>query len=199
MGKITNSANLMSILRIGFVPVFLAVLFQGFTTNNMFLRVWAILLFGLICGTDVFDGIVARKFNQTSRIGEWLDLTADLIFLLATYSLLFVVGIAPVWMIALILMKFLDYVVTSHFLKSVAPEKLFVHDLIGRTVIFLYIVTIGAILVNGLFEFELLNDKLIRGTFLFLLVFSLFSSVYRIWLVLVKRNVLYRFWLTGIK
>lgn len=199
MGKITNSANLMSILRIGFVPVFLAVLFQGFTTNNMFLRVWAILLFGLICGTDVFDGIVARKFNQTSRIGEWLDLTADLIFLLATYSLLFVVGIAPVWMIALILMKFLDYVVTSHFLKSVAPEKLFVHDLIGRAVIFLYIVTIGAILVNGLFEFELLNDKLIRGTFLFLLVFSLFSSVYRIWLVLVKRNVLYRFWLIGIK
>ncbi|HID92872.1 MAG TPA: hypothetical protein EYP60_02135 [bacterium (Candidatus Stahlbacteria)] len=190
MNNIINYANVLSIVRIAFVPIFLVTLFGGFTTNEMLLRVCALLLFGLICGTDFVDGIVARKFNQVSKLGEWLDLIADFIFLLATYLLLFVMGVAPVWMTVVILLKFIDYIITSRFLKDVNEEKSFVHDLLGRIVVVLYTFVIGAILVNSLLIFKVLTETLLQGIFWFLLVLSLISSVYRIILVLTRERVL---------
>jgi phosphatidylglycerophosphate synthase len=156
----------------------------------MFLKVWALLLFGLICITDFFDGIVARKFNQVTKIGEWVDLIADFIFLLSTYLVLFVISLAPFWMPAVILIKFIDYIFTSRLLKNVNEKKLFVHDLLGRIVVVLYIVVIGAILVNSLLELEILSQTLLVGIFWFLLFFSLTSSAYRIILALKREKML---------
>jgi CDP-diacylglycerol--glycerol-3-phosphate 3-phosphatidyltransferase len=190
MNRKINYANLLSIARIAIVPIFLWTLYGGSTKNEMFLKVWALLLFGLICITDFFDGIVARKFNQVTKIGEWVDLIADFIFLLSTYLVLFVISLAPFWMPAVILIKFIDYIFTSRLLKNVNEKKLFVHDLLGRIVVVLYIVVIGAILVNSLLELEILSQTLLVGIFWFLLFFSLTSSAYRIILALKREKML---------
>ena len=68
--KILTVPNLMSFFRILLVPAFAAA----------FLRrdpVWPIVILLLSGVTDLFDGMIARKFNQVSDLGKMLDPVAD--------------------------------------------------------------------------------------------------------------------------
>ncbi|MBO4392616.1 MAG: CDP-alcohol phosphatidyltransferase family protein, partial [Clostridia bacterium] len=66
--------NIITIIRIILVPVF-CILY--FTPG---LR-WAAFTVLVVSGiSDVLDGIIARKFNQVSRLGKVLDPVADKLF-----------------------------------------------------------------------------------------------------------------------
>ena len=67
--------NVLSIGRIALVPVF-AVLYL-MSAQHEDLLVWAIAALVLSGLTDMFDGMIARAFNQTSEIGKLLDPFAD--------------------------------------------------------------------------------------------------------------------------
>lgn len=62
--------NLLSVIRILLIPVF-AVLFLQ---EHYFIAI-AIIIFAEL--TDLFDGMIARKFNQVSALGKILDPIAD--------------------------------------------------------------------------------------------------------------------------
>ena len=62
--------NLLSVIRIIMIPVF-AVLFY----NDQ--KVIAVIILALSGLTDLFDGKIARKFNQISELGKILDPVAD--------------------------------------------------------------------------------------------------------------------------
>ena len=62
--------NLLSVIRIILVPVFAMLYLQG----NMFAAVVVLAVSGL---TDLFDGKIARRFNQVSAMGKILDPIAD--------------------------------------------------------------------------------------------------------------------------
>ena len=62
--------NLLSVIRIALIPVF-AVLFY----NDQ--KVIAVVILALSGLSDLFDGKIARKFNQVSELGKILDPVAD--------------------------------------------------------------------------------------------------------------------------
>lgn len=62
--------NILSLMRIALIPVF-AVLYLN---DNLSLAVVALAVSGI---TDLFDGMIARKFNQITEIGKVLDPVAD--------------------------------------------------------------------------------------------------------------------------
>ncbi len=62
--------NLLSFIRIILVPVF-AVLFL----NDKLL--WAVVVLAISGLSDLFDGKIARRFNQVSELGKMLDPIAD--------------------------------------------------------------------------------------------------------------------------
>ncbi|MBR5827010.1 MAG: CDP-alcohol phosphatidyltransferase family protein [Clostridia bacterium] len=62
--------NLLSVIRIALIPVF-AVLFY----NDQ--KVIAVIILALSGLSDLFDGKIARKFNQVSELGKILDPVAD--------------------------------------------------------------------------------------------------------------------------
>ncbi len=62
--------NLLSVIRILLIPVF-AVLFL----KEHYIVAIAIIIFAEL--TDLFDGMIARKFNQISALGKLLDPIAD--------------------------------------------------------------------------------------------------------------------------
>lgn len=62
--------NAMSIFRIVIVPFFAYFFLKG----NLKLAVLLLLLSGL---SDLFDGMIARKFNQVTELGKMLDPFAD--------------------------------------------------------------------------------------------------------------------------
>ncbi len=62
--------NLLSVIRIALIPVFGVLYYQG----NI---LWAVIVLFISGLTDLFDGKIARKFNQVSALGKVLDPVAD--------------------------------------------------------------------------------------------------------------------------
>ena len=62
--------NLLTLLRLFLVPVFIVASFNGRWTA-------AFIIFMSAALTDILDGMIARRFNQRSRLGALLDPAAD--------------------------------------------------------------------------------------------------------------------------
>ena len=70
--------NILTLLRLLLIPVFLLASFRGMFTT-------ACVLFVTAAVTDIFDGLIARRLNQRSRIGAILDPAADKFMLVFGY------------------------------------------------------------------------------------------------------------------
>lgn len=68
-----NIPNLLTGLRIILIPVFVLI----FYLPVPWARVACALVFGLAALTDLLDGYLARRWNQTSALGAFLDPVAD--------------------------------------------------------------------------------------------------------------------------
>ena len=90
--RVWTVPNLLSALRLLGVPLFLW-LALGPKANGWAL---AVLMFGGI--SDYADGKIARRFNQSSRLGTLLDPAADRLYVLATIAALADRGIIPIWL-----------------------------------------------------------------------------------------------------
>jgi cardiolipin synthase len=96
--RILTLPNLLSLLRLLGVPLFLWLIL-GPERDGLALLV---LMFSGF--TDWADGWLARKLNQTSRLGQLLDPAADRLYILATLIGLTARDIVPLWLtVALIL------------------------------------------------------------------------------------------------
>lgn len=91
--------NFITIIRILLVPVFCILYFMPG------LR-WAAFIVLVLSGiSDVLDGIIARKFNQVSRLGKVLDPIADKLFQLSTVICITIDNPEIWWMLALMVAK----------------------------------------------------------------------------------------------
>ncbi len=68
-----NLAILLTLFRIAAIPVVVVCFYSPIP----YARPIAAILFGIAAVTDIIDGWVARRFNQQSRFGEFLDPVAD--------------------------------------------------------------------------------------------------------------------------
>jgi CDP-diacylglycerol--glycerol-3-phosphate 3-phosphatidyltransferase len=77
------------------------------------LTVWALLLFLLACCTDVLDGVVAKWFSVSPTLGPYSDPVADFLLILASFSAFVVEDIYSTWILLLIVLMFVQFVLTS--------------------------------------------------------------------------------------
>ena len=79
-----NSANILTLFRIVLIPILVIFFYVDVSWAN-----WATtIVFSLAAITDWLDGYVARRFNQTSRFGAFLDPVADKLMVAVTLVLL---------------------------------------------------------------------------------------------------------------
>ncbi len=88
-----NLPNLITLLRIGLIPVF-ALLYLVPGTATFY---GAACIFGLASATDWLDGYLARKLGQTTPFGAFLDPVADKL-IVATALMLLVGSHNNVWL-----------------------------------------------------------------------------------------------------
>lgn len=86
MSTITSLPNLLTLMRIVLIPVFVLVFYLPFPWAHGVVA----FIFFLACFTDWLDGYLARKLQQMSPFGAFLDPVADK--LLVTTSLLLLIG-----------------------------------------------------------------------------------------------------------
>lgn len=94
-----NLPNLLTVLRIAFVPLFVFLIFA--TPNSWF----AVSLFVLAIATDGVDGAVARRMNLITNLGKLLDPIADKALLGAALISLSVLDRVPWWVTVVILLR----------------------------------------------------------------------------------------------
>jgi cardiolipin synthase len=142
-GEVVNVPNLLSFLRIALVPVFL-----WFLLDEFFLA--AIVVLAVAGLTDFLDGYLARKLNQTTKLGKMLDPVADRLYIFATLLALSATGYVPWWLAGLVILRDLLMLVSLPILASVGYRSLPVHYL-GKASTFALLYSFPLLLMGKIF------------------------------------------------
>ena len=94
--RVLTLPNVLSALRLIGVPVFVWLLL---TERDG----WAVALLFVSGFTDYLDGLLARRWNQVSRLGQLLDPAADRLYILSTLLGLAYRGVIPWWLTGLLI------------------------------------------------------------------------------------------------
>ena len=121
--RVITIPNAISVARLLGVPLFLYLLLGPHADLAA--------LFVLIAAgiSDWADGVLARRLNQYSRLGELLDPAADRLYILATLVGLVLRNIIPWWLAALIIGRDLVLAVALGVLRRYGYGPLPVHYL----------------------------------------------------------------------
>ncbi|NTV40193.1 MAG: CDP-alcohol phosphatidyltransferase family protein, partial [Demequinaceae bacterium] len=90
--------NVITLARIGLIAAFGVLLVRSEDG-------WAITVLAIAGASDFLDGFVARRFNQTSDLGRFLDPAADRLLTVVVVLGLAWRTIIPWWLVALLLAR----------------------------------------------------------------------------------------------
>jgi cardiolipin synthase len=156
---ILNLPNLLTLLRIGAIPLFLILL-----TDERYTE--ALLVFVVAGATDSLDGALARLTNSRTAFGAYIDPLADKLLLVSSFIILAFLGFVPRWLAILVISRDVIILIGFAVLYFITGRSIAVRPtLIGKASTFfqLLIVTLTLIaLHNPAWRFPLLwNASLI--------------------------------------
>lgn len=142
-----TTANKITLVRILMIPFFVVFAVLGGPKYDTV----ALVLFCLASVTDFLDGYIARKYNQVTDFGKFVDPLADKLLVTAALVIFVERGLFAAWMVFVILAR--EFIITS--LRNVAAAKGQVMaaawsgkvktcvQIAGIILIFLYVIALG--------------------------------------------------------
>jgi cardiolipin synthase len=133
--------NVITLIRILLTPIFIIFLIQGHYRR-------ALVVFLLAGVSDLADGLIARLWQQKSRLGSYLDPLADKILMAASFVTLSIYRQIPPWLTVVVLSR--DVVLGLGILIfRLADIPLIVRpSLAGKWTTTLQVTTVGLVLFN---------------------------------------------------
>lgn len=95
---IRHIPNMLSALRLLAAPLAAWLILSHHDTASL-------IVFAAAGASDGLDGYVARRWGVTSRFGAWLDPVADKLLMLFCLTALYIVGVTPGWLLALVVAR----------------------------------------------------------------------------------------------
>ncbi len=117
-----NLPNKLTIFRMILVPIMVIIPFLGIKTEVLGIPLTYIIIdfiFIIASITDKLDGYLARKNNQVTTFGKFLDPLADKILVLAAMMMLVEMAKLPAWIPIIVLAR--EFIVSGY--RLVAVEK----------------------------------------------------------------------------
>jgi CDP-diacylglycerol--glycerol-3-phosphate 3-phosphatidyltransferase len=117
-----NLPNSLTVTRIFLVPLLVVVLLTKFEGRMIFgvrEELVGAAIFALASLTDWLDGYLARRRKQVTPLGQVIDPLADKLLTSAAFISLVQMGLAPAWMVAIIIGR--EFAVTG--LRSLAYAR----------------------------------------------------------------------------
>lgn len=96
-----NTANKLTLLRVILVPLFMIFLLL----DSTWAQVTALVIFVIASLTDMLDGKIARKYNQITNFGKFMDPLADKMLTTAAFLIFMEKGIIGSWALMIILAR----------------------------------------------------------------------------------------------
>jgi CDP-diacylglycerol---glycerol-3-phosphate 3-phosphatidyltransferase len=152
-----NLPNALSITRIFLVPLLVVVLLTKFEERIVFgwrKEIVAAAIFALASFTDWLDGYLARRRGQVTPLGQVIDPLADKLLTSAAFLSLVQMGVAPAWMVAIIIGR--EFAVTG--LRNLAYSRgvAMPASSLGKFKMISQVVTILALILGDVYWPELL-------------------------------------------
>ena len=148
--------NILSLLRIGMVPIVVVLLNDHLYESALFVFVIA----GI---TDGVDGFIAKRFNAQSELGAMLDPMADKLLLVSTYIMLTMANHLPFWLLVLVIFR--DVVIIGGYwmLWALGDQPKIIPSWVSKLNTLLQILLVIMVLVNlaGWLHMQWLIDFLI--------------------------------------
>ncbi len=125
-----TTASKITLARILLIPAVVVVFLVDFTSS----RIVAAVLFAIVALSDLLDGYVARKYNQVSDLGKFLDPIADKIlvavfmFLLVQENLLY----NPIGSLVCGVVMSREFIITAFRMHGAAKNKVIPADVWGK-------------------------------------------------------------------
>lgn len=128
-----NIPNLLTWLRILLIPVFVTVFYLSDSTLNPHLKnLIATGVFLLAAVTDWLDGYLARKLNQSSAFGAFLDPVADKLMVAAALILLVELGRADAVIAFVIIGREITISALREWMAKVGESKSTAVSMLGK-------------------------------------------------------------------
>jgi CDP-diacylglycerol--glycerol-3-phosphate 3-phosphatidyltransferase len=113
-----NTANTITLVRVAFIPVFMVLMYLSGGQTGLW-QWLSLAVFVIASLTDYIDGQIARKHNQVSDFGKFLDPLADKLLTISAMVIFCEWGMMPAWALMIVLTR--EFAVTG--LRLVAVGK----------------------------------------------------------------------------
>ena len=113
-----TTATKITLARVALIPAFLVTMYLSGGAAGLWMWI-SLVIFIVASVTDFIDGYIARKYNQVSDFGKFLDPLADKLLTIAAMAMYCEWGIFPAWALMIVLTR--EFAVSG--LRMVAGPK----------------------------------------------------------------------------
>ncbi len=122
-------ASKITLIRVLFIPVYMLFMYLSNGQANVWMWI-ALGIFILASITDYIDGQIARKYNQVSDFGKFLDPLADKLLTIAAMVMFCQWNVFPAWALMIVLTR--EFAVTGLRLVAVGKNKVIAAGFSGK-------------------------------------------------------------------
>ena len=112
-----TTATKITLFRVVMIPVFLVCMYLSEIWSWM--QIVSCVVFAVASLSDILDGQIARRCNQVTDLGKFLDPLADKVLVIAAMAMFCEWGIYPAWALMIVLAR--EFAVTG--LRLIAAVK----------------------------------------------------------------------------
>jgi cardiolipin synthase len=139
-GRIWTVPNQITLLRLGFLPIFLILIsYEHYR--------WALAVLVVAGLSDGIDGLLARKLNQRSSLGAYLDPIADKLLLSSSFVILAMEKQIAWWLTIIVLSRDILILVVAVVILLIFGYRPFPPSLLGKMTTFFQIVLVFTVVL----------------------------------------------------
>ena len=113
-----TTASKITLVRVAMIPAYMVTMYLSQGVAGMWMYI-SLAIFIIASVTDFVDGYIARKYNQVSDFGKFLDPLADKLLTIACMCMMCEWSMMPAWALMLVLTR--EFAVTG--LRLVAVQN----------------------------------------------------------------------------
>jgi CDP-diacylglycerol--glycerol-3-phosphate 3-phosphatidyltransferase len=121
-----NLANKLTISRIVLTFVFMFFLFS----KGILFKTLALLVFIIATWTDYLDGFLAKRRNEISDFGRFMDPIADKILVIAAFLAFVEMKLVPAWIVVIIIFR--EFIITGLRVIALVKGKVIEAEMAGK-------------------------------------------------------------------
>ncbi len=128
--SVWTPANIVTCVRIAFIPVFMVVAALADGAVSAPLSVAAFVIYVTLSLTDKVDGYLARSRNEITDFGKFLDPIADKLLVFSALLMLLDRGEVAVWVVFVILVR--EFLVSALRMVAASSGEVIAADSLGK-------------------------------------------------------------------